>query len=108
VDWHDARWLGVAVLILLLSLGDAFLTLTLISRGASELNPAMVPLLGGTARAFAAWKLGLTGGGVVLLTLLVRVRVFGAYPAGSLLYAVLGIYIALVGYEFWLLDHSPL
>ncbi len=108
MDWHESRWLGVALLILLLSFADALLTLILMGLGATELNPAMGPLVSGTARGFALWKFGLTGGGVVLLTLLVRVRAFGTFIAGFLLYAVLASYLALVGYEFWLLDHlSP-
>jgi len=108
VDWHESRWLGVALLILLLSFADAFLTLILIDLGATELNPAMQPLVSGTARGFAVWKFGLTATGVVFLTLLVRVRAFGTFIAGFLLYAVLASYLALVGYEFWLLDHfSP-
>jgi hypothetical protein len=107
VDWHEARWLGVALLILLLSLTDAFLTLILINQGATELNPAMKPLVDGTGRGFALWKLGLTAGGVILLTLLVRVRVFGRYLAGVALYAILAGYVLLVSYEFWLVDQLP-
>jgi hypothetical protein len=108
VDWHDARWLGIALLILLMSFADACLTLTLMSRGADELNPAMRVALAGSGRSFAMVKLGLTAGGVVLLTILTRVRIFGFYFAGFALYAVLGVYTALILYELWLLDHlSP-
>jgi hypothetical protein len=67
----------------------------------------MEPLVAGPARGFALWKFGLTAGGVVLLTLLVRVRAFGTFIAGFILYAVLASYLTLVGYEFWLLDHFP-
>jgi hypothetical protein len=104
VDWHDARWLAVGVLILLLSSTDAILTLMLLDHGAAEINPLMAPLVGGTSRAFVLWKVALTAGGVVLLTLLVRMRAFGRFPAGLLLYMVLLAYSGLVGYEFWLLD----
>ena len=105
VDWHDSRWLGVALLILMMSFADAFLTLTLTNRGADELNPAMAALLSGTGRSFAIGKLGLTAAGVVVLTILVRVRIFGVYIAGFALYSVLAAYTALLIYEFWLLDH---
>jgi len=44
---------------------------------------------------------------VILLTLLVRVRVFGRYLAGVALYAVLVGYVLLVSYEFWMIDHLP-
>jgi hypothetical protein len=104
VDWHDSRWLAVALLILILSLVDAFLTLTLIAGGADEVNPFMDSLLGRMDRSFILWKLGLTGSGIIVLTILVRVRAFGMYIAGFILYTVLAAYIALISYEFWLLD----
>lgn len=104
VDWHDARWLGVAVLILLLSAADAVLTLTLVRHGANEANPLMAPLVAGGGRGFAVGKLVLTGLGVVLLTLLARFRMFGRFPAGVLLYLTLAGYVALVGYEWLLLE----
>jgi hypothetical protein len=104
VDWHDARWLAVGLLILLLSSTDAILTLMLLDHGAAEINPLMAPLVGGASRSFVLWKVALTAGGVVMLTLFVRIRAFGRFPAGLLLYMVLLAYAGLVGYEFWLLD----
>src|SRR5271157_3198923 len=41
VDWHSAHLLAVSLGILILSVADAFLTLTLISDGATEVNPLM-------------------------------------------------------------------
>lgn len=104
VDWHDAQWLGVALAILLLSCADAFLTLVLLGLGANELNPFMEPLVKGSGHGFALWKLGLTSSGVIVLTLLARMRAFGGLPIGAILYAVLVIYVTLVAYELWLLD----
>jgi hypothetical protein len=49
-------------------------------------------------------KIGLTAGGVVLLTQLARMRAFGRIPVGVLLYTVLAIYGALMVYEFGLLN----
>jgi hypothetical protein len=106
-DWFQSHWLAVSILILLLCSADALLTLTLIARGAEELNPFMDPLVQGSGHAFAAWKLGLTAGGVVLLTLLARLRVFGK-GVGTILYGVLGMYAVLVGYELFLLQNIPL
>ena len=104
VDWHHPRWLAVAVLIVLLSCIDATLTLSLIGHGAAdEWNPLMAPLVGGSALRFAAIKIGLTAGGVVVLTQIACLRAFGRLPAGILLYGVLALYAALVGYEYWLL-----
>lgn len=103
VDWHDPQWLAVALVILLLSCADAILTLTLIMLGANEANPFMDPLVNGAGRSFVLWKLGLTTVGVTVLVLLARARAFGWLPVGWLLYVIATIYIALVGYELWLL-----
>jgi hypothetical protein len=105
VDWHHPQWLAVALATLLLCTADAFLTLVLLDRGANEANPVMEPLVGGSALVFAMVKMGLTSGGIIVLILLARIRVFGRIPVSFLLYAVLFAYTALVGYEFWLLDH---
>jgi hypothetical protein len=106
IDWHDAHWLGAAVLVLLLSVADALLTLTLMKHGAREVNPVMAPLVVGDGRSFAFWKLGLTIAGVVTLVVLARVRLFGLVPAGVILYLVLVAYMVLVGYEWYLLTHG--
>jgi hypothetical protein len=102
VDWHHPWWLAIATLIIALCASDAVLTVVLISRGAYELNPLLAPLIGSGA-LFAAVKIGLTGGGVVLLTLLSRVKAFGRMPVALLLYGVLVGYGALIAYELYLL-----
>lgn len=102
-DWFHPQWLATAVVILILSVVDAVLTLALVSRGAIEINPLMEPLVLGSGRSFALWKLGLTSMGVVLLTMLARLRVFGRVTVGSFLYLVLIGYLVLVGYELSLL-----
>lgn len=103
LDWHDAHWLGAALLVLLLSITDAFMTLTLMRHGAEEANPIMAPLLAGHGPAFAYWKVGLTAFGVVVLTLFARFRLFGLVPVGGILYLLMAGYIVLVGYEMHLL-----
>ena len=107
MDWHHPQWLGVAIITLLLSLADALLTLELIRRGAYEANPFMAPLVYGDALVFAAVKIGLTGGGIVVLILLARAQIFGRLPVAYVLYAVLLVYAVLVGYEFTLLRALP-
>ena len=104
IDWHQPQWLATAILIMLCSSADALLTLALIKHGAYEVNPLMRPLLGGSALAFVLVKVGLTAGGVVLLTLLARIRAFGRLSGGLLLYILLAGYGALILYEFRLLD----
>ena len=106
-DWFHPQWLAVGILILLLCSADALLTLTLIARGASEANPLMEPLVNGSGHAFAGWKLGLTAMGVVFLTVLARLQVFGR-TVGTILYVILGMYAVLVGYELFLLRNIPL
>jgi hypothetical protein len=106
-DWFDAQWLGAGALILLLCVFDAVLTLILINHGAYEVNPLMDPLVRGSGESFALVKFGLTAFGVVLLTVLARLRVFGR-TIGYLLYVVLAVYVVLVGYELFLLRNIPL
>ncbi|MBS0364691.1 MAG: hypothetical protein JSR67_02570 [Proteobacteria bacterium] len=103
VDWHHPQWLAVAILIMMLSVGDALLTLELLRRGAYEANPMMAPLLADSGLAFAMVKIGLTAAGVLLLTQLARLRAFGGITVGAVLYAVLALYGALIWYEVHLL-----
>ncbi len=106
-DWFHPQWLAVAITILCLSSADAILTLTLISHGAIEINPLMDPLVTGSGRGFGLWKMGLTAMGVVILTLLARLRLWGK-AVGTILYVVLAGYIVLVAYELFLLRNIPL
>lgn len=106
-DWFHPQWLVTTILILLLCVADAILTLTLLSHGAREINPVMAPLVEGPGDAFAFVKLGLTIMGVVVLTTLARLRIFGSTAVGTLLYVILAVYVVLVGYELWLLRNIP-
>jgi hypothetical protein len=107
VDWHHPQWLAVAMLIVLCSCVDAFLTLMLVGRDvAEEGNPLMAPLVEGSGLAFALVKIGVTAAGVLLLTQLARLRAFGRIPVGVFLYLVLVIYCALIFYEVDLLNGS--
>jgi hypothetical protein len=103
VDWHHPQWLATAILIMMFSSADALLTLALLEHGAYEANPMMRPLVSGPGLIFVLVKVGVTSGGVVLLTLLARMRVFGRLSAGVLLYVLLACYAALLLYEFSLL-----
>lgn len=102
-DWFHPQWLAIAIVILVLSAADALLTLALVARGATEINPLMEPLVHGSGHGFAIWKFGLTALGVVTLTVLARFRILGGIAVGSILYLVLCGYLVLVGYELWLL-----
>lgn len=104
IDWHHPQWLATAMLIVFFSSADALLTLMLMERGAYEINPLMKPLVGGSALGFTLIKVGLTAGGVVLLTVIARIRAFGRFHVGLLLYLVLAAYGALLAYEIGMLE----
>lgn len=106
-DWFQAQWLAVGICILLLCAVDALFTLTLISHGAVEINPLMDSLVRGSGHSFGYSKIGLTAMGVLVLTLLARVRFWGK-GVGTILYVVLAGYAVLVGYELFLLRNIPL
>ncbi len=111
VDWHASHLLAVAVAILLLCVGDAALTVALLSAGAVEVNPVMAVVIGRDATLFAAAKTTLTGAGIVCLVAASRYRFFRALRVELVLYVLLAGYAALIGYEFWLLRrlgaHGP-
>lgn len=103
VDWHEAHLLAVSITILLLCSADAWLTLNLLELGASELNPFMAKLIYHDLTVFTAAKMALTGGGVVTLVMLSRIKVAGPIRVRHLLYGVLIGYGWLVAYELTLL-----
>lgn len=103
VDWHSSHLLAVAMGIVLLSAADAFMTVTLLSGGAVEVNPVMAVVIYQSAALFAALKMGLTGLGVTLMVYMARYRLLLIVRVELVLYAILVGYAALLGYEFWLL-----
>ena len=100
-----SRWLAVAMLVMLMSVGDAILTLRLMELGAVEANPLMAMMLDGGTPGFAFLKVALTASGVVVLTVMARLHAFGRVPVSAILYLILGLYGSLIAYEFWLLGH---
>ncbi len=103
LDWHSAHLLAVAVGIVLLSVTDAFLTLTLLQGGAAEVNPIMAVLVYRSAATFTALKMGMTSAGVILMVFLARYRFMRVLPVEWVLYGVLLAYATLIGYEIWML-----
>ena len=103
IDWHGPYLLFLSFTILLLSVADAFLTLTLIMGGAREANPLMAYILRDSPEWFAAVKMGLTGAGVLVLVALARSRVFRILRAGFFLQGMFVLYVALIAYEWWAL-----
>ena len=105
IDWHEPHLLFLSIMILLLSVTDAFLTLTLLARGAHEANPFLAVVLEQFPRSFAAIKMALTGGGVIVLVALARVRVFRVIFISSIIHWCMLAYVVLIAYEAWLLSH---
>jgi hypothetical protein len=107
LDWHSSHLLAVALGILLLNVGDAFLTLGLLADGAEEVNPVMALLVYRSVVAFAAVKMAMTSVGVVLMVLLARYRFMRMLRVQWALYGVLLAYAGLISYEIWILK-TPL
>lgn len=102
-DWHEPHLLFLAVAILLLSVTDAFLTLTLLEVGAYEANPVMHAVLARQPQLFAAVKMALTGAGVLVLVVCARATVFRVLRVSAVIHWCLFGYAALIAYECWLL-----
>jgi hypothetical protein len=103
IDWHEPYLLFLSLTILLLSVADAFLTITLITGGANEANPLLAFVLREHPDLFATIKMLLTGGGVLVLVAVARARLFRVMRVGVVLQGVFVAYVALIAYEWWLL-----
>lgn len=106
-DWHDSHLLAVSIGILLLSVADAFMTITLLAAGAVEVNPVMAAVVYQSAAVFAAVKLGMTGVGVTLLVMLARYRFMRVIRVDVAMYCLLVAYLMLLTYEYWMLRQQP-
>jgi len=107
IDWHEPHLLFLAITICLLSVTDAFLTLTLIGKGAHEVNPVMAWLLDEAPRLFAGIKMALTGSGIVILVALGRARLFRIIRISNIIHWCMLGYIGLIVYEAWLIAQIP-
>jgi hypothetical protein len=105
LDWHAAHLLAVSIAILILNVADAFMTVTLLSHGAIEVNPFMAVLVSRNVALFASLKMAMTGISVMLMVFLARYRFMRVIRVEMVLYGVLLAYVILIGYEFSML-HS--
>jgi len=103
LDWHSSHLLAVSIGILLLSVADAFMTVTLLDGGAVEVNPIMAAVIYRSVATFAAVKMGMTGAGVMLMVVLARYRLLRVVRVDAAMYVLLAGYVALLTYEFWML-----
>jgi hypothetical protein len=103
VDWHDPYLLILAVLMLVLSVADAFMTVTLLNHGAEEANPLLAFMLSQHPYLFSIVKMALTGSGVIVLVVVARTRLFKLFPGRVVFQGLALCYLGLVVYEAWLL-----
>jgi hypothetical protein len=106
IDWYSAHLLAVSIGILLLSAADAFLTGILLVHGADEINPIMAVLVYRNVAEFAAFKMAMTGAGIVVMVFLARHRFMRVIRVDLVLYAVLLVYAWLIGYEISMLPSA--
>ncbi len=102
VDLHAPGLLVVALSIMTLCCVDALMTVELLGRGAIEANPVMAVLMQAGMGWFSSVKLLLTAIGVVVLVACSSMRLFRRVPGELALYGLLGCYLLLIGYEFWI------
>jgi hypothetical protein len=103
LDWHEPRVLYIALAIVLMSCADALFTLNLLAVGGQEVNAFMRAMLGHGVRWFLWVKIGLTGMSIVILVAVARRRVLGVVPVWWLIRLVFAGYVALIGWEIYLL-----
>jgi hypothetical protein len=104
VDWYEAPLLAAALITLICSVLDAYLTLTLIELGGVELNYLMDNLMRRSQEQFVTLKVALTGLGVIFLVVHKNFSLFMQFRVGHLLHAVAAGYLALIGYQYLLLQ----
>ncbi len=103
LDVYDASFMYLSVAVILLSCFDIIFTLRLLGQGATEVNPVMAWLLARDLRLFINVKLFLTSFGVAMLVAFSGLRLFRRIPIAHLLRGVVVMYLALIGWELYLL-----
>ncbi len=105
MDRYEAPLLAAAILTVLCSVLDAFLTSKLIEQGAVELNYLMANLMERDLHTFFQLKIVLTGLSVIFLVVHKNFRLIQWFSVAHLLYAISAMYLALISYESMLFRH---
>ncbi len=103
LDRYDSGLCTLAILLVLMSITDSVFTLTLISRGGSEVNPFMNYMLQHSIGLFMVVKMLLTAIPAVVLVATHNLMLFNKIRARSILAAAVGMYAGLIMYEIGLL-----
>ncbi len=102
-DAYPPGLLFVTLAILLLCALDAHNTLTILNLGGTEVNPLMDFLIQTDLHLFVAGKFALTGLGILLFVGYHHVRLWKLLKVRYILYALLVVYLTLIGYQWVLL-----
>jgi hypothetical protein len=104
LDHYSSSLFAVIVLILVFSLADAFLTLWLVDRGASEINPVMNYFLSHGPGVFIGVKYLFTSISVVILAVCSHIflRRVGIYIR-SIITSILMLFSSVIAWEVYLL-----
>jgi hypothetical protein len=103
LDRYEPGLVVTGLGVLMLSCLDALLTLTLLNRGAYEANQFMAQLLDIGVGAFVATKIAITCIGILFLLMHAHFRILKVTSGKQMLKLLLGVYGALIVYEFVLL-----
>ncbi len=103
IDWHHPHLMFLSLVMLGLSVADAFLTVTLLNNGAEEANPLLALFVLTHPSLFAGVKMALTGVSIVLLVAVAQSRLFRVISGRLVFQGLVLAYLALVLYEAWLL-----
>jgi hypothetical protein len=102
-ETHSPKTLAVILLIILLSITDAYLSLDLISRGAVELNPIMAYYLSHSELAFFGMKYLLTCASILVILIIKDLYLFRTKVQGKILFVFhLLILTFVVNWELYL------
>lgn len=107
VDVHEPKLFFVIVAVLVLCSADAYMTLLILGRGGSELNPLMDVLLKEDVAIFFFAKYVMTAMGVLFFLVHKNFKFFRSFTGYHLLFSCLVIYSVLIVYELFLIYGYP-
>ncbi len=107
-DRHGSKTFAAVIIIVLLSVLDAYFTLDLVHRGAEELNPIMAYYLSRGPVTFFAVKYLLTWASLTMILTLKEARFFGSRIQRKSLLWLFMITLALVVQWELVMIHFPL
>ncbi|MEE9340010.1 MAG: DUF5658 family protein [Methylococcaceae bacterium] len=98
------KWVSwSAIAIVLLSTLDGFFTLNILEKGGTEVNPLMQALLEYDTQVFLLSKLVITVTCVLFCLVHINFHMFRVLSMKIMIKSILAIYLALIGYEIFLL-----